>query len=133
MIDRVPGAAVLANALAATALVAASLLAQRQDRLADQLGWLTLACVALMLALVADVGIVLQGRRRLADRRALLRPTGGQGTRLLPAADEALVSASGQQHFHRTGCLLVASRPTQEDSQVGHERAGRRPCGACRP
>ena len=132
MTGRLPAAALVANGLAAAGLTAATLLAQREDRLADQLGWLTLAIAALLVGVLGDVGVLLDGRRRLAARRALLRPAGVPAVQVRPEGGD-LVRAQGQRHFHRASCLLVAGRATQQDDRDGHASAGRQPCRACRP
>lgn len=133
MTERAPGAALVANGLGALGLTVAALLAGREDALAEQLGWLTLACGALLLALVGDAAVVLHGRRRLALRRVALRCPGEPPAPAAPESVHVLVRAPEQRHFHRDDCLLVRDRSAQQASRQAHEQAGLRPCGACRP
>jgi hypothetical protein len=116
----------------------------------QQIGPADAAVAGLLLAGIGNAAWLLKGRRAIGERRRLLLPdvTADPGVRrvvpvpvraddLLPnAADPTalLVAGEGMERFHRPGCALTRGRSGfVEMTRHEHERAGRRPCGVCRP
>ena len=92
--------------------------------------------------LVAQVGFglaVIRGRRALGRRlAAALTPDGPAGAAVAggatgPPVASGLVAAPDMTRYHRDSCAFVAGKAVVPAAVAEHERAGRRPCGVCRP
>lgn len=121
------------NVGGAALLAAAAVGADSEHALADQLGWLTLGVTGLLLALTADVAIVLEGRRRLAAHRARFAHQPAVPSLVAPLPDEDLLVVAGATRFHRGGCQLVVGKTVSGARRSTHLEHGRRPCGVCQP
>lgn len=124
-------AGVAGNALGAALLVVAWWGSSGEVRFADQLGWVSLGITGLLVALVADVAVVVAERRRIAGRRGTLR--GAPATRRDPVGPTTpavvLAAAAGARRYHRDDCSLVVGKPVVE-LRPGTDLL---PCGMCRP
>lgn len=103
--------------------------------LSEQEGWLDLAVVGLVVAVVASCLWLLEGRRAIGLRHEVIclvaappEPVSGG----LPSA-ASLVTAPGMRYYHRSDCLLAAGKPVRavDSSEVARTRLW--PCGICRP
>ncbi len=125
-------AAVVGLVLLAMAWVGAS---GRQET-SDQIAWLNLGIVGVLVPAVAGRLWVLRSRRTVQYRVGMILDAAdavpldviGQ-----PVRPHRLVTAAKMSRFHRPECLLVAGKALSDDSLAAHERAGRRPCEMCRP
>lgn len=112
----------------------------------QQLPFLDMAIAGLILALGADVTLLMAGRRSVGSRRRfLLGEPGGTGyaeeaprtaevydlTRAPNSA--ALVGGPSLNRYHRADCPMAAGRDWAPASRWEHEEAGRSPCGLCKP
>lgn len=98
---------------------------------ADQLTWLNLSVVAMLVAGGADALFFARGHRAAARvRRALFVPAPTVGP--APAPDR-WVAIRGGRRFHRSDCAFVAGKPAADDTRTAHEAAGRVACEVCRP
>jgi hypothetical protein len=106
--------------------------------------WLAVGIIA---AVVAGVG---NGLWLLAGHRAVRQRSRAVTSRLLQLADPAtdlqtlvepaarpvsvgLVATSAMGHYHRGDCHLVHGKDVRHQNTAQHVKAGRRPCGMCRP
>ena len=98
----------------------------------DQLVYVTVALIGVLVGLAAVIGWVVRGRRLISTRRALLL-----GSPPPPKAEAAfatdLVAASTGKWFHRADCLLAHGRDWSPAPRGEHEQAGRQSCPGCRP
>jgi hypothetical protein len=108
-----------------------------------QIVWVAVGIGAVIVAGLGVMGFLLVAFRGVRMRR------GEQDARLdgllarhLPAealAGESsvpattLVSMPAMTRYHRPECLLVAGKPVHAAAAAAHARAGRVPCGVCRP
>jgi len=119
----------------------------------QQLGPLDAAVAGLLVSGIGNVAWLLRGRRAVGERRralipdlesarrrrrvasAALRPEGPRPPAgAVEAADRLFVAGAGMERFHRPGCALATGRDGWSHmTRAEHERAGRRPCGVCRP
>jgi hypothetical protein len=106
-------------------------------RVSHQVVWLNVAGAAL---LVSGAGVVLfltAGRQSIGRRRLGLFGNVGEVGRVdvsAPVAAGDLVAAPTMTRYHRADCSFVADKPgVVTATAVGHEQAGRRPCGVCLP
>ena len=115
------------------ALVALSwfLAAGRADA-GDQLVFVSLSLVGVVVGMAAGAGWLVRGRRLLSARRGLLLGTAPPEAASAARADE-LVAGPGGKWFHRADCLLVDGRGFAPSLRREHESAGRRACPGCRP
>jgi hypothetical protein len=121
-----------------------------ESTFSQQIGPADAAVAGLLLAGIGNAAWLLKGRRAIGERRRLLLPdvTVDPGVRRVVAVpvrvddpwpssvdDTALpVAGEGMERFHRPGCALTRGRSGfVEMTRHEHERAGRRPCGVCRP
>ena len=109
--------------------------AAEEVRLARQFRWVAAGVVSIIVLGVVSATWILEGRRAVSRRRR--RWMAEQRRRLAAAAPvtaaPALVAGERMTRYHRPGCDLVAGKVLSAASRVEHERAGRRPCGVCRP
>ena len=107
-------------------------------RLSHQLPWLNLA-VAGLIVLGAGNGLwLMAGRRAIATRRRHLLDAWAHvevaTLEVHPNGSEPQpVWATGMTHYHRPTCQLVEGKGASAASVATHHRAGRQPCGMCRP
>ena len=98
----------------------------------DQLVFVSLALLGVLVGMAAVVGWVVRGRRIISVRRSLLLGTAPAAPTEAARAVELVAGPRGKW-FHRADCLLAASRGWPAASRSTHESAGRRPCPACKP
>jgi len=125
-------AGVLVGSGAAACLVAWAA-ASGRAAVADQTGFVSLGVAGFLVAFAGEVSWVLRGRRAVGRRAVLLLggPPQARSGWAAPRADE-LVAGAGLRLYHRADCRLAGSA-WAADGRAGHEAAGRRPCGVCRP
>ena len=116
----------------AVVVILAWFLAAGRAEPGDQLVFVSLALAGAVVGIYGELAWVAQGRRRVGQRtRHLL---GAAPTDNVDVASAETLVAGGDRHwFHRSDCLLAASRDWPAASRHTHEAAGRRPCAACRP
>jgi hypothetical protein len=79
----------------------------------------------------ATAGLLLRGRRVVGARTCLLLGTAPES--VVEAVERTLVAGPEAKWYHRADCLLVEGRHWPTAPMVAHERAGRKPCPACKP
>jgi hypothetical protein len=105
----------------------------------EQIGWLDLAGVALLVGLGAHTGWLVAGRRAVGSRsRAVERATDGVLSPLTAAGwqetgDELVVTGDRMTLFHRPGCPLVDGRPTEALAATAALARGLAACAMCEP
>lgn len=98
----------------------------------DQLIFVSLSLLGALVGMSGVFGWVLRGRRAVGTRTRLLLGTAPAAPVDAPLASE-LVAGPEAKWFHRADCLLVQGRDWAVTPLGTHERAGRRPCPACKP
>ena len=108
-------------------------------RVGDQADWAIVGVTGTAAVVLASLLWILAARRavelRLGHVLARLEPdtaTPLDLTAQATAADE-LVAGPAMAHYHRPGCPLAAGKAVTSATRAGHETAGRRACGVCRP
>jgi len=131
--------------LMAAAVVGAVLLevawvgASGQRQAGDQIPWVNLGVLAVLLPAVAGRRWVLTGRESLGRRVAAVVAEIEPATldRFEDRADseqsELLVAGSATSRYHRAACVLAQHKPFTPAERAAHEGAGRQPCEMCRP
>lgn len=127
----------------------------------DQLGWLDLSVLGLVVAGGANAWWLARGRRVVSLGRAAVLPwppdarsahvsadTGpgsnghsphptspypSNGARRRLSGVDGLVAGTRMSRYHRSSCLLVAGKQVRVGSRAEHERAGLAPCEVCAP
>jgi hypothetical protein len=109
--------------------------AARTPRVGHQADWAIVGVAGSAAVVLAALLWVLAARRvverRLGQVLARVDVTDAAGG--TAGADALLVAGAAMAHYHRPGCPLAAGKPVSPASRAGHETAGRRPCGVCRP
>ena len=109
--------------------------AAEEVRLGRQFRWVAGGALSIVVLGVVSATWILEGRRAVSRRRR--RWMAEQRRRLAAAAPvtaaPALVAGERMTRYHRSGCDLVAGKTLAKASRLDQERAGRRPCGVCRP
>ncbi len=111
-----------------------------EPALEDQIAPMNLAVVGVVLIGIGYSSWFLAGRRAVGTRRravlALVPEVAaapapvGANTAITPPADGFLGS---ERLYHRPDCAMTADRAWEVEPRAVHERAGRTPCGVCRP
>jgi drug/metabolite transporter (DMT)-like permease len=107
--------------------------------LEDQTPWIAFGIAGLLLAAVAQLVWLRQGRRAVAVHGAQVQASVASliqhrvAAPAQPGSVAGLVAAEGMAHFHRPECPIAAGRPWQPEPRRVHEAAGRTPCGICTP
>ena len=112
----------------------------RTLRVGNQADWATFGVAGSAAVVLAALLWVLAARRMVERRLGQLLarvdvagdPTPGTAD-WTAGADTRLVASAAMAHYHRPGCPLAAGKAVTPASRTGHETAGRRPCGVCRP
>jgi hypothetical protein len=119
-------------AVGAALVVAGWFFAAGRADAGDQLVYVTVAVLGVVVGLAAVIGWVVRGRRLISTRRALLL-----GSPPPPKAEAAfaaeLVAATTGKWFHRADCLLAHGRDWSAAPRAEHEQADRQACPGCRP
>jgi hypothetical protein len=125
-------------------------------RTAEQLPWLNLSLLGLIVSGGTNGLWLARGRRMVTLARAAMLPcipglvavpTARRNGRVLAGATrrcqpvrpapagptDALVAGTAMSYYHRPGCLLAAGKEVTVGSRPDHEAAGRRPCEVCQP
>jgi hypothetical protein len=102
-----------------------------------QVGYGVAGVVGVCVMFAGGILWLMAGRRSvgLRVRRLLGEPPRSRESVLAPVAPAAggLVAGDGVRHYHRTTCPMARGRTWAVSERDDHERAGRRPCGICRP
>jgi hypothetical protein len=124
--------------VAAVALVVAWWGASGTARTSTLITWINVGGAAIVVAGLANMRWLLQGRRAVAVRRRSLMPAAlsmaPRSTVMRTAnapADDVRVAVAGTTRHHRPDCVAVTGKTVRRASVAAHERAGRRPCGLC--
>jgi hypothetical protein len=131
----------LGNATGLAAIVAASVGASHEAAVRDQIPWVNLGLVGLVVTSAANGGWLLAGRRACGRLRYRLLPAeagapwpGAPAAQVTAARPTAtLVAAPAMTWYHRPDCQMVEDKDVIAARRADHEAAGRRPCGVCRP
>jgi hypothetical protein len=121
-------------------LVASAWATTVSDDVSTRVAWVNLGVVGLLVSGTGTAFWLMAGRRAVGTRRAWLlvvsdvdaapeyapRPA----DRATPAG---LVAVADGTRYHRADCALVAGKAVVEQARTRHTRAGRQPCGVCRP
>jgi len=104
----------------------------------DELPWLQVGIVGLVVLGTGNGVWLLAGRRAVGQRRRLL--VADVDVDSLPRPGVAVtaehplpVAATGMRRFHRPECPLALGKPVVAATPDEHLEAGRAPCGICRP
>jgi hypothetical protein len=98
----------------------------------DQLIFVTLALLGMLVGLAGVTGWLVRGRRILSARRGVLLGTAPPAAAIGAMATELVAGPQGKW-FHRADCLLVDGRNWPASPRAAHESAGRNACPGCRP
>jgi hypothetical protein len=133
-----------ASALSGILVIVGWYLAAGQARDTRQIGPLDLAIAGAVLGGVANVTWLLRGWHSVGERRKALvaqlsaalpvppqEPGLDFGEGRLSAAE--ILVGGRSRYFHRPGCPLARGRDWTPEPLAVHLRAGREPCGVCRP
>jgi hypothetical protein len=95
----------------------------------------SLGIVGLIIAFYGQTTWLLSGRRAIGERSQgllghLVTRHGSDAARPESAV---LVAGDGLRRYHRTDCLLARGQAWPAAPRERHHRAGRVPCGVCRP
>jgi hypothetical protein len=109
--------------------------------LSSQAPSLNIAIFSLVVLGAANVWLLVSGRRAVGlRRRALLgepamtsRRAAAVSTVAVTSADDSFVADPNLALYHRSDCPLAFGRRWAPLPRATHERAGRTPCGVCRP
>lgn len=110
--------------------------ASGREETSDQIAWLNLGIVGVLVPAVTGRLWVLRSRRAVQYRvGAILDAADSVPIDVVaqPLRPHRLVTAARMSRYHRPECLLVAGKALSDDSLAAHERAGRRPCEMCQP
>ena len=126
------GAAIVGLVLLLVAWVGAS---DQRDS-ADQMVWLNLGVAGVLVTAGACGSWVLQGRRAVEHRLALV--FSGADEIVLdhvtePARPEQLATVARMTRYHVADCLLLTGKAVTFETRANHEQAGLQPCEMCRP
>lgn len=129
--------ALLGNAVGLTVILISAYAIAGLSTVDDQIPYVALALLGLMLAGLANGMWLLQARQRIASTTAqvLAGYRSGRSPLDLSAAgpDSALVSMPGLPFLHRTECLMVRGKPATTSSEVEAAARGLGRCPVCRP
>jgi hypothetical protein len=105
----------------------------------DQVGAARLAAAGVLVAQAGFVWSVTRGRRALGCRlrSALPARTGDVAAPSGPSTggtrSAGPLATADMTRYHRDDCAFVVGKAAGAAPVAEHERAGRRPCGVCRP
>lgn len=131
---RAQARAVGACDLVAALLVGAAWIAARhEDSLQDQVPWLNLAVVGLLVATVANGFLFLLARQAVGHRRLELLPDIVVRVRPAPApaAGGPSLWLSGTARVHVEGCPMVVGKPAKPITAARIRSKGLLPCEIC--
>jgi hypothetical protein len=121
--------------LGAVLIVVAYLEAADEARLDDQLGWVNLGVVGLLVAGVGAGALLLAGRRAIGLRRLRLLRDAAPPTTAAPMArgdhGPLLVWLPGSSLVHRPGCQLVRGKDVDELDAAGIRQLALHSCEVC--
>ncbi|HEV7861151.1 MAG TPA: hypothetical protein VGR20_00570 [Acidimicrobiia bacterium] len=101
-----------------------------------QVPFIDLAMGGLLIGIFGGGVFLLTGLRAVGTRKAAVTAHTQRRVAARAAGDPrlvagALVSGVAMTRYHRPDCPLVTGKAVTAATRVGHERAGRRPCGVC--
>ncbi len=120
-------------------LVAGWVFVRNESVYADQVVGINMALAGVLVAGASAIPMLLAGRRAVGVRRLAVlgdlrgMPALASAVTSGASASQNLVGGEGLRRFHRAGCTLAQGRNWSAVSRSEHERAGRVPCGVCRP
>lgn len=116
----------------AAVVVGAWFVASGKSEPAEQIPFAALSVLGGLLGMYGVFAWVARGRRLVGERARFLLGV-APATDVDVASAETLVAGREHAWFHRADCLLAASRQWPAADRAVHQRAGRRPCPACKP
>ena len=129
----------LLSGIGGALLLAGWILVRNESVYADQAAGINMALAGVVAAGAGAIPMVLGGRRAVTLRRLAVlgdlrrMPVRSSARPSLDSTSQSLVGGEGLRRFHRAGCTLAQGRNWSAASRSEHERAGRVPCGVCRP
>ena len=129
----------LLSGIGVALLVAGWVFVRNESVYADQVAGINMAIAGILVAGASAIPMLLAGRRAVGVRRLAvlgdLRGMPAQASAVTSddSTSQNLVGCEGLRRFHRAGCTLAQGRNWSAASRPEHERAGRVPCGVCRP
>jgi hypothetical protein len=104
----------------------------RQAHPSDQLTWLNLSVVAMLVAGGADALFFARGHRATSRmRRRIFAPA--PIARDMTDRQDTFVAVEGTRRYHVAGCAFVVGKAVTAAPGAHHTAAGRSPCEVCRP
>jgi hypothetical protein len=109
----------------------------------NELAWLNLGIVGLVIAGATNGLLLLRGRRRIGFARIFVLsrvPAPGSRPARIPSPSSlghlavgSLVSGAGMTRYHRPDCLLVADKVVEPVSLATRTECSLQPCELCEP
>jgi hypothetical protein len=118
--------------IGAVVVAVAWFFAAGRDDAGDQLAFVSLSLLGVLVGTAAGFGWLRRGRRAVGARTLLLLGS-APGARVDAPLAAELVAGPAAKWFHRADCPLVEGRNWPAATGPTHEAAGRRACPACRP
>lgn len=103
-----------------------------RDDAGDQLAFVSLSLLGVLVCTAGSFGWLQRGRRAVGARTRLLLGS-APGARVDAPSAAELVAGPAAKWFHRSDCLLAEGRNWPAAPGSTHEAAGRRACPACKP
>lgn len=106
--------------------------ARGDDLLSDQIVWMSVAVIGLVVAAYGNVSWLLRARHAVISRRERLLPLDVPSTRVGPSlCDDVLVAGPGLRRYHRASCQLAVGKgwPNLDEARV--DTTVLEPCGVC--
>jgi hypothetical protein len=111
---------------------------------ANQIPWLAVGALGVMIAGALNTAWLLAGRRAVGVRcrDSIAAPEGDEipvtvDLRAVAGVDDAagvsLVAGRRMRYFHRSGCPLARGKAVTAAERNEHVKQGRKPCEVCRP
>jgi hypothetical protein len=124
--------ALVANGIGLLLIIVAADGSRGADALADQIGWLNLAVVGLVVAAAADGGLLLFARRAVGRRRLVVAPdvvfTPSDATH---RTNGSWVWVPGTSRAHHTDCPLAQGKRTETVDAARIRAQALRRCEIC--
>jgi hypothetical protein len=133
---------IVLEAVALIATVAAWYVSSITHDPVDQIPWLVVGILGVVVGSMAGMMFLIQGRRAVGARfwaaaaQVELAPLGPSTSSTMDAeaaSTTALVAVAGTQRFHRSDCVLVAGKRVHEATAKAHRGHGRAACPVCLP
>ena len=123
---------VAADALAAIVVVVAAMAAQDERSLQDQVTWINVGVLGLLMSVLAHGTLLLVARRAIGLRRLQVLPDAAVAAGVPPVvSDGRWWWLPGTTRAHTAGCQMIAGKPAQEISPTQIRRRRLTRCELC--